>query len=160
MEQDLDERINTLLTNGYTRMGTNFDAPDAGEALSKLGRAAMVEDDVVTGHQPLWEPEDELSDVEQDSSSEPPFVPTEAEKDVAQRRSAKPVAAAKGIKRPLEREVDDDDVPNLDEIFGNYDTPIAQRISICRAYASYLASMQPKKPVKRRAVKDGKGGKK
>lgn len=94
------------------------------------------EEDHVEEHQPSdggEEPEEE-------------FVPTEAEKDAAIRLAALP-KAAKGVKRPRSPVLNvDDDVPDLAEIFDNYDTPYPTRISICRAYASYLASMQPKKP--------------
>jgi len=54
--------------------------------------------------------------------------------------------AAKAAKRPRSPPPDDDLVPDLAEIFDNYDTPHPVRISICRAYASYIASLQPKKP--------------
>jgi len=101
-------------------------------------------------HVPEHQPEDEEYD------SEEPFVRTEAEKDaeaqaaaqelalVAHRRGAAPAAAKRPRSPPL---LDiDDDVPDLAEIFDNYDTPKATRISICRTYASYLASTLPKKP--------------
>jgi len=83
-----------------------------------------------------------------------PWVPTEAEKDAAFRlrdltdHLSKPVAAkaAKRPRSPCPVELDDDVVPDLAEIFDNYDTPHPVRISICRAYASYIAALQPKKP--------------
>jgi len=95
------------------------------------------------------------------------FVPTEAEKDKAARARAfaassvplpPPPKAGKGVKRPRDPApgvLNDDVVPDLSEIFDNYDTPHKQRVSICRAYASYLSSMMPKAP---KAPK--KGGKK
>lgn len=87
-----------------------------------------------------------------ESSSEAPeeWVPTEAEKDaaaVARLRDLNP-PAAKVAKRPRSPGPPEDVVPDLAEIFDNYDTPHATRISICRAYASYIASLQPKKPKK------------
>jgi len=87
-------------------------------------------------------------------SDQEPWVPTEAEKDAEFRlrdlseHLSKP-AAAKAAKRPRSPrriEGDDDVVPDLAEIFDNYDTPHPVRISICRAYASYIAALQPKKP--------------
>jgi len=85
----------------------------------------------------------------QDSDPEP-WVPTEAEKDAASRlREMTKSSSAKSLKRPRSPRPSldvDDDVPDLAEIFDNYDTPHPLRISICRAYASYLAAMQPKKP--------------
>lgn len=77
------------------------------------------------------------------------WVPTEAEKDAASRLRAitrDAPRAAKVAKRPRSPPQDDDLVPDLAEIFDNYDTPHPVRISICRAYASYIASLQPKKP--------------
>jgi len=79
------------------------------------------------------------------------FVRTEAEKDLAEMRIRGNTGfTATGVKQPAKRPRSpgpvDDVVPNLAEIFDNYDTPHPLRISICRAYASYLASMQPKKP--------------
>lgn len=74
------------------------------------------------------------------------FVPTEAEKDAMARARELPRPAAKGVKRPRTPEPDEDGVPDLAEIFDNYDTPHSVRISVCRAYASYIASLQPKKP--------------
>jgi len=77
------------------------------------------------------------------------WVPTEAEKDAALRIQAlREPAAAKSVKRPRSPRVVEDDIPDLAEIFDNYDTPHATRISVCRAYASYIASLQPKKPKK------------
>lgn len=96
---------------------------------------AIDEANEVEPHQESDEPEEDF-----------PYVPTEAEKDAAARLAALP-KAAKGVKRPRTPLLDvDDDVPDLAEIFDNYDTPHSTRISICRSYASYLASMQPKKP--------------
>jgi len=101
------------------------------------------------GYVPEHQPEDEEYDCEE------PFVPTEAEKDAEARAAAQELAlvahrrgAPAAAKRPRSPPLPDidDDVPDLAEIFDNYDTPKATRISICRAYASYLASTLPKKP--------------
>lgn len=99
-------------------------------------------------HQPSYE-EDVVFDPKPESDDEePPFVPTEAEKDAAIRLrllAEAPPPAPKGVKRPRSP-LPPDEVPDLAEIFDNYDTPHPVRISICRAYASYIASLQPKKP--------------
>lgn len=104
-------------------------------------------------HQPSDE-DDVVFDPKPESDDEElPFVPTEAEKDAASRLRQMAVApryepsspAAKGVKRPRSP-LPPDEVPDLAEIFDNYDTPHPVRISICRAYASYIASLQPKKP--------------
>lgn len=104
------------------------------------------EEDHVEEHQPS----DGGEDPEEEPEEEIPFVHSEAEKDAialrALRNSGVPLAA-KGVKRPRSPVLNvDDDVPDLAEIFDNYDTPRPTRISICRSYASYLSSMQPKKP--------------
>jgi len=86
--------------------------------------------------------------VASDDEAPEEWVPTEAEKDAAIRiRDLRlvPPAVAKAPKRPRSP-VAEDDIPDLAEIFDNYDTPHATRISVCRAYASYIASLQPKKP--------------
>lgn len=93
-----------------------------------------------------------VGSVESHHESDDYVVPTEAEKDaVIQLREIAgdglPRPAAKGVKRPRPTVYNtNDEVPDLAEIFDNYDTPAATRISICRAYASYVASTQPKKP--------------
>jgi len=133
--------------------------------------------DLVPEHQPELEDEEapvaaeEDSQVE-DSSSSDEYVPTEAEKDAEeqaeafQRRNAiasmaafkAPTRITTGPKRvpppPAKRDrspavVDDDSQPNLAEIFDLFDTPVKQRIAICRAYAQYLNAMLPKKKLKK-----------
>jgi hypothetical protein len=54
--------------------------------------------------------------------------------------------------RPIfeEEDSDEDLLPAVADFFDDFDTPVDQRISICRAYASYLASLKKRK----------KGGKK
>jgi len=104
-------------------------------------------EEFVPDHQP--ESPDPILDEEEPSSvSEEPFVPTEAEKDAAERLSTLQRPAAKQpAKRPRSPAlVVDDDVPDLAEIFDNYDTPKEQRVTLCRAYASYVAATLPKKP--------------
>jgi len=138
-----------LDTNIETACGFNTMAPWVGPDEDKKIPEMEVED--FHEHQ---SPED-VSDVEphQEDSDPEPWVPTEAEKDAAQRLAGiSGPKAAKAAKRPRSPVGDDDDaVPDLAEIFDNYDTPHPVRISICRAYASYIASLQPKKP--KRATK-------
>jgi len=131
-----------LDTNIDTALGANYYAPWVGPDEGKKNFSMEGED---------FHEHQSLSDVEevephQESDAEP-WVPTEAEKDAAERlRSLDTVKAAKAAKRPRSPEPRDDDaVPDLAEIFDNYDTPHAVRIAICRAYASYIASLQPKK---------------
>jgi len=142
-ERELDTNLDTVL-------GHNYDAPSArGEENSKMEGEDFHE------HQSFEASVGEVMDVEephQESDCEQ-WVPTEAEKDAASRlrdmtSSAlpRPVIAAKGVKRPRTPTPVDDSVPDLAEIFDNYDTPHSVRISVCRAYASYIASLQPKKP--------------
>lgn len=131
-------------TNMSTACGFNPDAPwtdhnddahnDDGVIITRMEEG----EDFVPEHQPVdLDDEDECNE----------FVPTEAEKDAAQRMAElKSRPAAKAPKRPRSPRPEEDEVPDLAEIFDNYDTPHAIRISVCRAYASYLASMQPKKP--------------
>lgn len=77
------------------------------------------------------------------------WVPTEAEKDVAKRTAIIRTAgkAPKASKRerspPPPRRV-----ARLDTFFDQYDTPLAQRVTMCRAYASFVASTLPKKQKK------------
>jgi len=104
-------------------------------------------EEFVSDHQPESPPH--FGDEEEPSapSEEEPFVPTEAEKDAAARiTELRRPAAKKPAKRPRSPSPVDDDIPDLAEIFDNYDTPKATRISVCRSYASYLASTIPKKP--------------
>lgn len=83
------------------------------------------------------------------SLPEDDWVPTEAEKDFAQRALQRADAVAhktlpkqKGVKRSLFPE---DKQPNLHDYFDMFGTEEARRVSMCRAYASYLSSMAPKK---------------
>lgn len=76
-----------------------------------------------------------------------PFVPTEAEKDVAQHQTAIMRVGGKAPKRsrspPPPRRV-----ARLDTFFDQYETPLDQRVTMCRAYASFVASTLPKKQKK------------
>lgn len=138
-----------LDTNMSTACGFNPDAPWVDEIdRGKNIIPKMEGEEDFPCHQPSEEEESAgpleygpFEDVQE-------FVPTEAEKDAASRMLTLKSApkAAKAAKRPRSPPQDDDLVPDLAEIFDNYDTPHPVRISICRAYASYIASLQPKKP--------------
>jgi len=139
-----------LDTNLDTMVGHNLDAPWVGNK-----NFPEMEGEDFPCHQPSDdEPEfyEGPRQEQQDEEDAQEFVPTEAEKDAASRLRALTAAvprASKGVKRPRSPVArDDDEVPDLAEIFDNYDTPHLVRISICRAYASYIASLQPKKPKK------------
>lgn len=77
------------------------------------------------------------------------WVPTEAEKDVAMMRVSG--VAPKRSHAAKQPHVFATPKPNLEEYFDECNTSEAKRISICRAYASYLAALQPKK--KRKVAK-------
>jgi len=139
-----------LDTNMSTACGFNPDAPWVdGVDREENFLPKMEGEENFPCHQPS---EEELSEHEDPEVQD--WVPTEAEKDAASRlremtfndAQAVQPRAAKAAKRPRSPPQDDDLVPDLAEIFDNYDTPHPVRISICRAYASYIASLQPKKP--------------
>lgn len=148
-------RARELDTDMDTLVGHDLDAPFTGPDTKKFPE--MEEEDFQLYQNAVDEADEveprQLSSPEEDDAV--PFVHTEAEKDAAMRirdlRLAPP-PAPKGVKRPRSP-LPEDDVPDLAEIFDNYDTPYPVRISICRAYASYLASMQPKKPKAKKASK-------
>lgn len=73
------------------------------------------------------------------SGLEASWVPTEAEKDFF-KRQREPSA-----KSPLESYLAE--TPDLGEYFNSFAVPIQQldQIKMCRAYASYLATMQPRR---------------
>jgi len=127
-----------IQTDFDTAVGFNPDAPFVGEESSS---SSLLQDEV-PGRQPeegeLWEE----------------WVPTEAEKDAAVRAAEKSHLAAKagGVKRPRSPPLSPnfDAVPDLHEIFDNYDTPANVRVSICRAYASYVSSTLPRKEKKQK----------
>lgn len=49
--------------------------------------------------------------------------------------------AGKGLKRPRERLVEnDDDVPDLAEYLSSFDMTKKQQIAVCRTYANHLAA--------------------
>lgn len=120
-----------------------------GPTTAEQVEAFLPDEEIVPCHQP-----------EEDVFEEPlpVFVRTEAEKDVALRAILKkPIARmAVGGKAPKsskrEREVPRGQghgrQASLDEYFNAQETEVATRITQCRSYASYLASMQPKKQKK------------
>lgn len=77
------------------------------------------------------------------------FVPTEAEKDVAKSplRRSNATVNQRSFKRERSPPVPIKSV-RLDEFFDMYDTPMALRVTMCRAYASFVASTLPKKAKK------------
>jgi len=133
-----------LDTNLDTVLGTDIDAPWVQEKISKMEGEDFHEHQP-SDEEPLFQVHPREAQEDEEDVQE--FVPTEAEKDAADRlRSMNKEKAAKAAKRPRSPPVvDDDEVPDLAEIFDNYDTPHSVRISICRAYASYIASLQPKR---------------
>lgn len=137
-----EARLNVVeaMTNMETAMGERFDAPFAEGASSSSDSL-----------EPLLEGEEEFQ-CHQPEEDEVPWVPTEAEKDAEQRRR---VAKTQGVKRPRSPPLPPnfDAVPDLHEIFDNYDTPANVRVSICRAYASYISSTLPRKEKKKKASK-------
>jgi len=107
-----------------------------------------------------------------------PFVLTEAEKDSLKRKRRapgpeppSPPATQRseeydddepedvdeeddaGEAEPGEAAEDEDDQPNLQMFFDQFDIPDERVISMCRAYASYLVSLRPKTPSKTAASK-------
>lgn len=139
MEEARFTRVaNELDTDVNTFRGTDRGAPWVGQ---DVHFADDVEEEEFPCHQPA-EDDSPFSDVSSPSDDEQPFVPTEAEKDAKER----------SVKRPRAVQPAFDALPDLAEIFDNYDTPLALRVSICRAYASYVASTLPKKPRKKRVA--------
>lgn len=140
-------------TDVSTAVGTDFDHPwvRGEEKFGKMEEGHHDEDDEARDHDDAAEElqglfEDDVPGHQPSDDDVEEFVPTEAEKDAAQRARAQRLpSAAKSVKRPRSPPPQDD-VPDLAEIFDNYDTPYLVRISICRAYASYIASLQPKRP--------------
>jgi len=134
--------LDTVLGAMNSQREENFPQME-GEYYDPVGHIADEEARDAEPHQPA-----------SDDEAPEEWVPTEAEKDHAARLlTLKDKPAAKAPKRPRSPVVEDD-IPDLAEIFDNYDTPHATRISVCRAYASYIASLQPKKP--KAAPKKGK----
>lgn len=136
MEEVRDAELDT---NIHTALGTNVFGPWA-----RAGHAQEVEEDFPC-HQPeeFSGPEEE-SDPLDPSGDDVEFVYTEAEKDALAR------LRASGIKRPRSPPLPPS-VPDLAEVFDQHDTTPATRVSVCRAYASYVASTLPKKPKKKKA---------
>lgn len=132
--------MNELATDITTHTGTDFTNPWAD--------AQDVEEEFPC-HQPEEWSEGADSPVESDGVDDVEFVYSEAEKDAAKR-----LAASHGFKRPRSPPLPPS-VPDLAEVFDQHDTTPATRVSVCRAYASYVASTLPKKPkaTKKKATK-------
>lgn len=138
-----------LETDMATLAGQNLNAPFCVPSFSESDgeeEEGSQEHDEEEVSYPCHQPEED----------DEPWVPTEAEKDAAERErsAALPRPVAKGVKRPRSPDPSRqsfDAVPDLAEIFDNYDTPSNVRVSICRAYASYVSSTMPRK--KKKAAK-------
>jgi len=146
----LRERTTDMMTTVLTEPDAPFAEvlPSRQEKNMTLVRAASVEpgQGLMSMLDAMEDDEDDRVPVSEPEYSEEPFLKTDAERD-AEARAARPPAPAKGVKRPMRAPSPEfDAVPDLAEIFDNYDTPLATRVSICRAYASYVASTLPKKP--------------
>lgn len=124
---------------------------EAGPSTREQVEAFLPEKLFVTDHQPEEE--------------EQPFVPTEAEKDVAcsggtcthphhvqWRKDRMAWMATQGVAPKASKRPRSPPAPRksarLDQFFDEYDTPLAQRVTMCRAYASFVASTLPKKAKK------------
>lgn len=106
---------------------------------------AFLPDEEFPNHQPEEPFEEE----------QPVFVRTEAEKDIRSVvKLRKPIAImAVGGKAPKASKRERSPVPprrvaRLDTFFDEYDTDLPQRVAMCRAYASFVASTLPKKQKK------------
>jgi len=160
MSETRDREIDT---DYATAMGTNVFAPT--QHVTREEKKVEARPNVfVTDHQPMDEFEEPADPdarglFDDEDEDEIPFVRTDAERDAELRASLgvvpRPVQDGFNVtgrkwpaKRPRTPEPSDeeDDMPDLAEIFDNYDVPIRTRISVCRAYASYLAAQLPKKP--------------
>lgn len=145
MEEVRDAELDT---NVNTALGTNVFGPWA-----KAEHVEHEEDEEFSGHQPEVWSEGEVDSIPSHPSDDEPddveFVYTEAEKDAMAR-----LARSHGVKRPRSPTLPPS-VPDLAEVFDQHDTTPATRVSVCRAYASYVASTLPKKPkaTKKKAAK-------
>lgn len=95
------------------------------------------------------------------------FVPTEAEKDAAervaaraittmdQRRAAKEPMRQRRLMDMLEEEELEEERPDLNAYFNDFPYPIPDkdRISICSKYAAYIKSLQPPPPPRTKKAK-------
>jgi len=94
--------------------------------------------EAITGHQPSWDPEDEVADPD----GQHPFEP----------HSPPAVRAGKSLKRLRDDfETERPDLARYFDEFGDFGPEVLdeERIKICRAYASYLAAIQAPKPKKK-----------
>lgn len=159
MEGRDSEAMNTVATNVQTRVETNMS-----RALPRPDPAAMAESPVTAHRRRLreeinaWvqEPTEPMEPVELEEVDE--FVRTEAEKDAAERAAARAITTMdqrKAAKEPMRQRrlmdmLDDEpeERPDLNMYFNDFPYEITdeERIKICRAYASYLVTLQPPKP--------------
>lgn len=143
MEEVRDAEIDT---NYHTAMGTNPFARHTSRG-GDLEPVFREEEDHFHGHQPVVDSDDEDSDGDIGPSSGE-VVPTEAEKHFA----ANPPRSAKRPRSPPSPDTLSA-VPDLAEVFDAFDTPSNVRVSMCRAYASYISSTLPRKPKAQRRSK-------
>lgn len=121
---------------------------EAGPSTAQQVDAFLPDEEIVPCHQP----EEPLSLEEE----KPIFVRTEAEKDIARivklRKPTAIMAVSGKAPKPSRRRERSPSPPRrvarLDTFFDEYDTDMAQRVAMCRAYASFVASTLPKKQKK------------
>jgi len=129
--------------------------------------AALIEqENDVQNHQPSWEPSppptppQDSWDSEADEEGQPwtrdkylmarAHALTGAELRAALARHGWGPIAGKGCKEPLKRSEPE---PDLAEYFNDFNYGSLDRIRVCRAYATYLAAMQPKPEPKKKKSK-------
>lgn len=131
--------------------GVDQDAAEAAEVLSQDPRL------YVTPHQPEEEEvfeEDSLVDSEGQAWTRDRWLEKydwmndQAKHDECVKRGWRPPSRA--AKQPAEYVPDE---PDLADYFVGFNTPKQQQITICRAYASYLAAGMPKKPSQKKRAK-------
>lgn len=116
---------------------------EAGPSTAAQVDTFLPDEEIVPCHQP----EEPLS-----LEEEKPFVRTEAEKDLARvlkfKQPARMTTSGVAPKPSRRRERSPSPprrVVRLDQFFDEHDTPMAQRVTLCRTYASFVASTLPKK---------------
>lgn len=139
--------------------GANPDEREAGEVLSGL----------VTEHQPSWEPSLEPAqptppESEQDSDVDSEGVtwtrerwlakhPDSSYADKAYMCNKMGWAMPRAGKEPMKRPRDEPEQPDLAEYLDGFPIPKKDHVTLCRAYASYIAATLPKKPSQKKKGK-------
>ncbi len=93
-------------------------------------------------------------------SGQPLSEPSSSEQDERGAYELHRMRAVAG-KGPIESYFDEEEempceIPNLEDYFNEFLTPVSERIRICRSYASYLSSLKPKKKRRKRSEKEEK----